>query len=73
MVILTMAERDLPLLQFFSPLSVELQAAVTGSADIISEDIAHMVQHANHTGRYGFGWWGNVLRCWWSAASREWS
>ena len=45
MVVLTVTERDLPLLQFFTALPVKLQAMVTGSTDVISEDVAHVVQH----------------------------
>ena len=41
MVILAMTERDLPLLKFFALLSTKLQAAVTGSADVIPKDIAY--------------------------------
>ena len=66
MVVLAMTERDLPLLQFFSTLLVKLQALVIGSADVIPEDISYVVQHTNHTRSDGFGWWGTVLRCWWS-------
>lgn len=54
MIVLAVAERDFPLLQFFAAFPVELQAAVTGSAYIIPEDISHVVQHTNHTGRDGF-------------------
>ena len=66
MVILTVAEGNLPLLQLLAPLPVELQAPVTGGADIISEDVTHVVQHTNHTGSDGFGWQGTAFRCWWS-------
>ena len=55
MIVLTMTERNLPLLQFFAPLSVKLQATVTGRTDIISEDVAHVMQHTNHTSSDGFG------------------
>ena len=61
MVILTVAEGNLPLLQFFASLTVKLQAPVTGGADIISEDVTHVVQHTNHTGGDRFGRWVKVL------------
>ena len=48
MVILTMTERNLPLLQFLAALSVELQSTVTGSTDAIPKDISHVVQHPNY-------------------------
>ena len=54
MVVLTVTERDLPLLQFLAALFVKLQATVTGRADVIPKDISHVVQHTNHTGRDGF-------------------
>ena len=66
MVVLTVTERDFPLLQFFSALSVELQAPVTGSADVIPKDVAHVMQHTNHTCSDGFGLRGTALRDWWS-------
>ena len=62
MVVLTVAEGNFPLLQFLSTLPVKLQATVTGSADVIPEDVAHMVQHTNHTGGDGFGWRSTMLR-----------
>ena len=34
MIVLTVTKRDFPLLQFFTALSVKLQATVTGSADV---------------------------------------
>ena len=55
MIALTMAERNLPLLQFLAALSIKLQAAITRSTDIIPKDISHVVQHTNHTGNDGFG------------------
>ena len=61
MVILTVAEGNLPLLQFFASRTVKLQAPVTGGADIISEDVTHVVQHTNHTGSDGFGWRSTML------------
>jgi len=64
MVVLTVTERDLPLLQFFTALSVELQATVTGSTDAIPKDISHVVQHTNHTGGDRFGRWVTVSRGW---------
>ena len=66
MIVLSVTERNLPLLQFFAAFSVELQAPVTGSTDVIPEYVTHVVQHANHTCRDGLGWWGTALRCWWS-------
>ena len=48
MVILTVAERNFPLLQFLAALLVKLQAPVTGSAGVIPKDISHVVQHTNH-------------------------
>ena len=66
MVVLTVAECNFPLLQFFAPLSVKLQASVTGSTDVIPEYVTHVVQHANHTCRDGVGWQGTAFRCWWS-------
>ena len=67
MIVLAVTERNLPLLQFFAAFSVELQATITRSTDVIPKDISHVVQHANHTGRDGFGWQGTAFRCWWSA------
>ena len=61
MVVLAVTERNLPLLQFFAPLPIKLQATVTGSANVIPKDISHVVQHANHTGSDGFGWRSTVL------------
>ena len=61
MVVLAVTERNLPLLQFFAALPVELQAAVTGSADVIPKDISHVVQHANHARGDRFGRWRVVL------------
>ena len=55
MVVLAVTKRDLPLLQFFAALSIKLQAAITRSTDIIPEYVTHVVQHANHTCRDGFG------------------
>mgnify|MGYP007038863631 CR=1 FL=1 len=72
MIVLTVAERNLPFLQFFASLSIKLQAAVTGSTDIISKDISHVVQHTNHTGRDGFRWWRVVLRTRWRIGSGCW-
>ena len=66
MIVLAVTERNLPLLQFFAAFSVELQATITRSTDVIPEYVTHVVQHANHTCRDGFGWWGTALRCWWS-------
>lgn len=65
MIVLTMTERDFPLLQFFSTLPVKLQATVTERTDVIPEDISHVVQHANHTGRDGFRWWSTMLSARW--------
>lgn len=62
MIVLTMAEGNFPLPQFFAAFSVKLQATVTRSTDVISEDISHVVQHANNTSRNRFGWWGTVIR-----------
>ena len=61
MIVLAVAERDFPLLQFFTALPVKLQAMVTGSTDVISEDISHVVQHTDHASGDGIGWWGTVL------------
>ena len=61
MVVLTVAERNFPLLQFFSTLPVKLQATVTRRVDVIPEDIAHVMQHTNHTGSDGFGWRSTML------------
>lgn len=61
MVVLTVTERDLPLLQFFTALPVKLQAMVTGSTDVISEDVAHVVQHTNHARGDRFGRWSMML------------
>ena len=61
MIALTVAERNLPLLQFFAALSVKLQPPVTDSADVIPKDISHVMQHANHTSSNEFGWWRVVL------------
>ena len=55
MVVLAVAKRNFPLLQFLAPLPVELQATVAGSSDVTPKDISHVVQHTNHTGNDGFG------------------
>ena len=60
-IVLAVAERDLPLLQFFAALPVELQATVTGRTDVVPKDVAHVVQHTNHTGGDRFGRWVTVL------------
>ena len=65
MIVLTMTERNFPLLQFFATLSVELQASVTGSADVIPKDISHVVQHTNHASGDGIGWWSTMLLTRW--------
>ena len=65
MIVLAMTECNFPLLQFFTALSVKLQATVTGSACVIPKDISHVMQHANHTSRDGFGWWSTMLLTRW--------
>ena len=49
MIVLAMTECNFPRLQFLAAFSVELQATITRSTDVIPKDISHVVQHANHT------------------------
>mgnify|MGYP007097431008 CR=1 FL=1 len=66
MVVLAMTERDLPLLQFFSPLLVELQATVTGRTDVVPKNIpmwcSMRIMHAAiDSGGERYSWRGCVL------------
>ena len=42
MIVPTMAERNLPLLQFLAAISIKLQAAITRSTDVIPEYVTHV-------------------------------